>query len=281
MSYAVAMSNNNNNKSLSQPLRVAAVSYLNTKPFLAGLEQVFQEDELAIELLPPAACTTAFAEGRADLALIPVGSLLDFEQVALLDDWCIGANGVVDSVFLFAQQPVEQLSKVYLDPHSRSSNGLTRVLLQHHFGVPTEFAPAPDDYFRLIDGPTGGVIIGDRAVAVQANYAHRYDLATEWQRFCGLPFVFAVWAYRPENVSDSALARVAQGFAKGMANLPAVAAQWAAHFGRTAEQALHYYQHSIDYKLDTLKQQALRHYLGLLAEMDGCAVPQLQSATRV
>jgi len=259
------------------PLRVVAVSYLNTKPFLYGLDHVLGSQELAVELLPPSDCARAFANGKADLALIPVGSLLDFDELAVLNDWCIGASGVVDSVFLFAQQPVGRLNTVLLDPHSRTSNGLTRVLLRHHFQQEVAFLPGTEGYFDSIRGTTGGVIIGDRAVAVLDHFAHRYDLATEWMRFCGMPFVFAVWVYRPGALSEQTLQQVAQGFAHGMAHLPHVAALWGPRFGRTTEQALHYYSHSIDYRLDAAKHRALRHYLGLLADLDGLALPILHS----
>ena len=38
------------------------------------------------------------------------------------------------------------------------------------------------------------VQIGDRTFSNRNQYPYQYDLASEWHKFTGLPFVFAVWA---------------------------------------------------------------------------------------
>ena len=63
--------------------RIAAVSYLNTIPFIYGIGH---EGNLRAELLlsPPAVCAKNFAEHKADIALVPaaaVPSLADADVV--------------------------------------------------------------------------------------------------------------------------------------------------------------------------------------------------------
>ena len=120
-------------------LKISLVSYLNTKPFLEGLVEVFGPNKISLNLLPPADCAGSLKRGECDLALLPVGSLVDFEGIEILKDYCIGANGPVDSVFFFSQNPLDKLKSVRLDPHSRTSNALTRLwsVSYTHLTLPT------------------------------------------------------------------------------------------------------------------------------------------------
>ncbi|MFM2377125.1 MAG: hypothetical protein RLZZ165_2222, partial [Bacteroidota bacterium] len=87
-------------------IRIALVSYFNTRPFMDGLRHGFREDELELKEVPPSECGRLLLEGGCDLALVPVGALVDFGDVRLMKDHCLGADGKVDSVFLFSHVPV-------------------------------------------------------------------------------------------------------------------------------------------------------------------------------
>ena len=71
--------------------RIAAVSYLNTIPFIYGIEHA---NNLRAELLltPPALCAENFAAGKADIALLPAAVFPSLKSVELLPDYCIGAE---------------------------------------------------------------------------------------------------------------------------------------------------------------------------------------------
>jgi chorismate dehydratase len=258
-------------------IRICAVEYLNTKPFLAGLEAHFSPSELSVRLLPPAQCAQAFARAEADVALVPVGSLLDFGAVHILPGHCIGASGQVDSVFLLAQQSVRSLRAVLLDPHSRSSNGLARILMADYWQHAVDWQRPTDSaqYFEAAMDDVGAVLIGDRAVIHRQRFAYQYDLAQEWQAHTGLPFAFAVWVYRPEALNLAQQNRLQEAFAAGLTDLPAVAQRWAAPFGLAPPAALHYFQTAIHYDLDPPKQQAIYRYLQRLAALDRLPMPQL------
>lgn len=245
---------------------VALVSYINTRPFIDGLNHHFAPGELDLLMLPPAECARALADGRCQMALIPVGALTDFQGLALLPDHCIGADGPVNSVFLFSEVPVEQVEKVWLDRHSRTSNGLTRLLMRDWWGVNPEFAMPETRHFDLIRGTAAGVAIGDEAYKLREQYPYVYDLSGEWKQATGLPFVFAVWAYRPEAWSDGWLNRIEEGLAWGQAHRESAAVNWAEHFGYTLEAATEYLTRSISYQMDAPKHQALRRYFeGILS----------------
>jgi chorismate dehydratase len=176
-------------------MKICAVSYLNTKPFLYGLENLIPDAEIVLHI--PSLCVEHFQNHLSDVALIPVGSLLDFQEVHVIDDFCIGADGKVDSVFLFAQKPIHQLNTIYLDAHSRTSNGLAKVLAKYHWNQNLHFLNTPlnRDSYQFINDTAGAIVIGDRSIQRKNDYLYVYDLAQEWKHWTGLPFVFAVWAF--------------------------------------------------------------------------------------
>ena len=84
--------------------RIAAVSYLNTIPFIYGIGH---EGNLRAELLlsPPAVCAKNFAEHKADIALVPaaaVPSLAAANSVSIKGDWTFGRD-----VIMFADARLE------------------------------------------------------------------------------------------------------------------------------------------------------------------------------
>jgi chorismate dehydratase len=263
-------------------IRVAAVSYLNTRPFLFGLTRSISQYRPEIVTDFPSRCLDYFVQGKADLALVPVASLLELSKATILATHCIGAFRRVDSVFLFSQRPVQELESVFLDPHSCTSNGLTRVLMEKHWQKQPAWLQGTPDYFEKIDNTTGGVIIGDRAVAVKERFRYAYDLATEWADWTrspenpeGLPFTFAVWLVRPEKVTKEILDFVRSAFDLGLNSLPEVATEYAAEYGYTPQSALDYFTRSIEYRLDEKKIEAIRLYLENLARIDSVLSPEL------
>lgn len=246
----------------------ALVSYINTRPYIDGLRQFFSPEELELRLLPPADCAPELLEGRCELALVPVGALLDFDKIGLMKDHCIGADGPVDSVFVFSQTPIEQVDSLLLDTHSRTSNGLARILMHNHWKNPVPFRAPEKRSFDEIRGTTAGVVIGDKAYKIREQFAHVYDLSEAWKKYTGLPFVFAVWAYRPGLADKGVLDRVRKGLEWGRNHKREAASKWAAEFGYTPEQAEKYLCESIHYSLDAPKHAALQRYFSELKALD-------------
>lgn len=254
-------------------LDIALVSYINTRPFMDGLAHVFQSDELNLNLLAPAKCAAHLADGCSELALIPVGAIPDFQRIHLMANFCIGANGPVESVFLFSQKPVEELETVILDRHSRSSNGLARILLRHHWCRDMQFLTPNQKHFDLIEHRTGGIVIGDKAIKIRQNYRYAYDLSEEWKKLTGLPFAFAVWAYKAEKLDNYLLYRLNQAMEWGVRQAQNTADKWANHFNIPLPFARHYLKNCIDFNFDAPKHRALRLYLDELSKLPILQVP--------
>ena len=80
------------------PLRLGAVSYLNTKPLVYGLDA--HPDQFDVRFDVPAKCAELLHEGRVDLGLIPAIEYLR-GHYAIVPDISIASDGDVATVAVF------------------------------------------------------------------------------------------------------------------------------------------------------------------------------------
>ena len=188
--------------------RIAAVSYLNTIPFIYGIEH---EGNLRAELLlsPPAVCAKNFAEHKADIALVPAAAVPSLADAEIVTEYCIGAAGPVRTVVLLSGEPIETVRRVFLDAHSLTSVQLAGYLLAKHWKVSPEYYTM-EDYAQLDHALPGDafLLIGDKVFDYEGRFAYSYDLAAEWKKATRLPFAFAVWIAR-KGVDDRRVAACA------------------------------------------------------------------------
>ncbi len=242
-------------------LRITAVSYLNTRPFLEGLEKVFSiNNPYSLQLEVPSVCAEAFKNEQADIALVPVGALSELKSFEVLPRFCIGANGKVDSVLICSLSPIEECEILLKDFHSRTSNRLAEILIHFFWKLNIKiFPPVPDAYLKP-EKKHAYVVIGDKAVTAAQQFPYVYDLAEIWKQFTGLPFVFAVWVFNPEKVSTKQQEGLLECFDYGLKHLETVAQSWGPVYGLTPEAALAYFKEAIDYDLDALKRKAIEQF---------------------
>ena len=134
----------------------------------------------------PSVCANKLIENQVDIGLVPVAALLHIKDYHIISNYCIGANGAVDSVFIFSNKPILEIETLQLDAQSNTSNLLSKVLLKYHWKINPELVET--------GGADAIVQIGDRTFLNRNQFKYHYDLALEWHKFTGLPFVFAVWA---------------------------------------------------------------------------------------
>jgi len=178
---------------LNTKIRISAVSYTNTKPFLYGIEHSPIIDKIDLSLDMPSDCAQKLIDDKVDIGLIPVAAILNLPQWEIVSDYCIGAEGPVNSVFIFSNCPAGEIQTLQLDPESRSSNNLARVLLKNYWKADYQAIVNALDYAAPTDPHAAFVQIGDRTFGKKQQYKYVYDLAEEWNKFTGLPFVFAAW----------------------------------------------------------------------------------------
>ncbi len=177
-----------------EKIRISAVRYANTYPFIYGLAESGFDKKAVIETDHPADCAAKLISGRADLGLIPVAVLPLLKEAHIVSDYCIGANGNVRTVQLMTNSDFKDLDTVYLDYRSRTSVDLVKVLAKNKWKGKFNWEETTEGFdFVKIRKNEAVVLIGDQCFEFENNYRFKYDLAGEWKIFSGLPFVFACW----------------------------------------------------------------------------------------
>ncbi len=174
-------------------IKISVVSYLNSKPFIYGLEHSEIITNIDLQLDIPSTCAQKLIDGKIDIGLIPVAALPLLKEAYIISDYCIGARGKVSSVMLYSNVPLTQIKTVFLDYQSKTSVALVKILTTYFWKINPEWIGAKENFENNIKENEGAVIIGDRTFELKNKYAFAYDLAEEWQKFTKLPFVFACW----------------------------------------------------------------------------------------
>ena len=245
-------------------VKVSCVSYLNSAPFVYGLQRMAApEMELSLDI--PSVCASRLISGDADLGLVPVAVIPQIPNARIVSDFCIGADGPVRSVTLVSDVPLDQIQTILLDYQSRTSVALTRVLASRLWNIDPRWDPAVPGYESEIKGATAGVVIGDRSLRMRDRFKYVYDLSGEWKKLTGLPFVFACWVSNRElpagftekfnaalqngmNAMDSVISGLDHSLTEGI-------------------DVETYLRHDISYHLDDSKRKALDLFSGYLEEI--------------
>lgn len=178
---------------MKNKIKISVVSYLNSKPFLYGIENSDIKSLLEISTDIPSECARKLSENEVDIGLIPVAVLPQINNANIISDFCIGAVGAVKTVSIFSEVPINELENLFLDYQSRSSVLLTKILLKNYWKLNINLLPAPVDFIDRVKGTTGAVIIGDRTIGLENKFSYIYDLSEAWLTYSQLPFVFAAW----------------------------------------------------------------------------------------
>ncbi len=181
--------------------KVSIVNYYNTIPFLWGIDNHEIKNEIEIELDIPSICAQKLKNNSVDVGLVPVAILPELKSYHIITDYCIGAEGKVDSVKLYSQKPLNELTHVLLDYQSKTSVTLVQVLNKHFWKKDIQFIDSKAGFENDIKDTVGGVIIGDRTFGL-TNFTYEIDLAEEWIKHTSLPFVFAAWVSTKKLDSD-------------------------------------------------------------------------------
>ena len=239
-------------------LRFSVVDFLNARPLTRGLI----EDPPAgvtVSRDSPSACAARLASGEADVGLIPsieYQRIPDLKAVAGLG---IAASTEVRSVLLVSNVSREKIRSVALDPASRTSAALTRLLLKRRYGIEPDYGTPGGE-------PDASLVIGDPALKARLNGHVVLDLAAEWRAFSGHSFVFAFWAMRP-GVPEAEVARIVRAsYEAGRRDFPALVAAEADRSGLSAAVVEDYLRHSLHYELDDDDLAGLDLFYRLAAE---------------
>ena len=245
----------------NRPIRIGAVSYLNTEPLIHQLGQQFEEAGLAeceLTLDVPSHLATLLASGQLDVALIPLVSFLRTPNYQLVSDACIACRGPVWSVKLLSRVPAEQIRSLAVDAGSATSVVLAQVLLARRWKISPRLEPFPLD--QPIEQMTTDavLVIGDRAMQpVPDGFGTEWDLGDVWCRWSELPFVFAAWVARPGVDAAVCAPPLAAARDQGLRQLRQVAASAGPRHGIPVDDCYRYFSKNLHFRLGARECQGI------------------------
>ena len=240
-------------------LKISAVSYLNTIPFIHGLKQSELIKIIDLQLDYPSICADKLINGTVDLALVPVAVIPKLKEANIISDYCIGANGAVDTVCLYSDVPIEEIESIALDYQSRTSVALLKILLNEYWQLNPELKKANVGFEENIKGNHAALVIGDRAFALNTKHAYIYDLSAIWKEMTGLPFVFAAWVANTKLPKDF-IVSFNKALEKGLSNIDKALALEGDSYPN-CKNPEDYLNNKISYNLDVEKQKGMELFL--------------------
>jgi chorismate dehydratase len=247
-------------------LKVSVVQYLNSVPLVWGMLHGDQQGKYELEFATPAACAEAVRQREADVGVIPSIEYQRMERMEILAGISIASKEEVKSILLLSKLPIAKVQTVAVDNSSRTSAALLSILMRRFYSRAVDVqsaAPQPEVMLKQADA---ALVIGDTALTYHGQVPEIYDLAAEWRKFTGLPFVFAFWG----GHEDAKLARYYKDFEDsrdfGLAHVDDIAAEYAPKLNLSPAAVRSYLTRNIDYSLDEDNRKGLRLFYKLARE---------------
>src|SRR5713226_1635969 len=259
-----------------RPLRISAISYLNTAPLMWDFEHGRAGEIFNIGYTLPSNCADELQRGTADIGIIPSAAYVTVPGLSILPGIAIASKQAVRSILLVSRKPMAEIRTVALDSSSLTSAALARVLFEKCWGGDRQFSSLPPNLQGMLADHDAALLIGDPALKVDRSQFHTWDLAEEWIRFTGKPFVFAFWAVRQDAKHSSpdlaAIFQESRDHGLETASLAHIARTWAPRVGMTEPDIMQYLTSNIHYYLDDACLDGLRLFYRYAYECN--ALPQ-------
>jgi chorismate dehydratase len=258
-------------------LKISAISFLNTAPlmwdFENGASAAQLKESFDVSYTIPSRCAEELKAGTADIGIIPVAAYTTIPDLVVIPNVAIAAKDAVRSILLISKVPLDKIRSVATDNSSRTSAALTEVFLRKFVGVESGFTPQQPDVQEMLRWHDACLLIGDPALQAATVGRYVYDLAEQWHRWTGYPFVFAFWTVRQAALQEySGKLGLAEIFQQsrdhGLQHVDEIAADWAPRLGLEKSLVHEYLSHNIDYFLDGESLQGLRLFFRYAAELN-------------
>jgi chorismate dehydratase len=264
----------------SNRVRLGAVSYLNARPLVWGLDRKPRFD---LRYDVPSECARLLHDATIDVGLIPsIEYLRGPGPYALVPGPAVTSRGPVASVALYTRLDPRDIRSIAMDSSSRTSVALATVMVRRAFGAAPETVSMPPDLDAMLARADAALIIGDIALFLNPQSAidnqsairnpqsaiQKIDLGELWTQSTGLPFVYAFWAGWPDAVTPGDVEALQQARDEGVAHPDEVArAYYPDDPGRQAVAA-RYLRDNIRYVLGDEELEGLRTFYRYAAELD-------------
>jgi chorismate dehydratase len=244
-------------------IKISAVSYQNTIPFLYGMENSdYIDRNTCISLDIPSECARKLLDNEVDIGLVPVAVLPFLEKYEIISDYCIGSQGNVKSVLLLSDVPLTEIETIFLDYQSRTSVSLIIILAKYFWKINPFFKHAKKGYEQQIGEKNAGVVIGDRCFTLAKKFKYVYDLSGEWTKYTQLPFVFACWVAN-KQIDNEFINQFNLALKSGIEHIDQSIKKHSNYLLTNSDLA-DYLKNDIQFLLDEKKREGLKLFLEFL-----------------
>ena len=218
----------------------------------------------------PSLCADELLSNRADLGLIPIASLTP--ELAIVSDCAIASLDRVRSIQLIIklknssrddiERTLAAVRTIAADTASRSSLAYAQILFRKYIATDPAFLPASADPIGMLQQADAALLIGDPALVAQESRTRIeatvgpclwLDLAHQWTSRTHLPWVAAVWAVRPQALTDITPAQLTQDLQlsrdHGLAHIDSLVEEWTPRIAILPTTIRNYLTQNIHYTL--------------------------------
>ncbi len=248
-------------------IRIGFINYLNCLPLRLGLEATGGLEGIQLVGGTPADSNAALLSGEVEVGLVSSASWArNRDRLERVQGYGITSDGPVMSVLLATRKgrPLSEARRVALTSESATSHSLAEIVLERVHGASPRYEVVSMHPEWALAEYDAALFIGDKALRVRRlEGVEVYDLGEAWERFTGLPMVYATWASRGDpNRYGFWADRVAQAVAWAEEHLDAVVGE--AHrrgAPATAEDLRTYFTSCIGYRIGEREEEGLKRYL--------------------
>ncbi len=240
---------------MEKTINLVIVSYLNTLPFIKGLSSS-NDHPFNIIFAKPADCASLFLQNKCDIVLMPVGALPHAENYNIVTNYCIGCDGEVRTVCILSNNPINEITEIFLDEDSRTSVLLCKILCKELFKRKIKYTNGIPENSIKIKSNEAILAIGDKVFDLENKFSYKYDLGASWKNLTGLPFAFAIFISR-NDLQDGITSTLNSLLAEGVNNINSL--DLSAY--KSIPNIDKYFSENISYIFDKSKWIAMKQFI--------------------
>ena len=251
-------------KNSTRPVRIAAVSFINTVPLIDGLE-----DDPSINLTKsvPSALLSRLEQQKVDVALIPS---IDYQtartDLRIIRAGAIGSLTQSLTVRIFSRKPISELKTLACDTDSHTSVFLARILLKEIYNIDPDVTRITCVGNTVSTDTDAVLLIGDKVITAKIEAPlkkFQLDLAESWRKFTGMGFVFAVWACLPQFQAEIVALTLKRTLKNNLRDIDGLVEKYALQHNWPKPAARKYLTENMYYLLDHKQLTGLRLFYSL------------------
>ncbi|MBI4666894.1 MAG: menaquinone biosynthesis protein [Nitrospinae bacterium] len=240
--------------------KVGFHDFLNSRPILHPFRHGLVDMPFELVIDTPANLAERFHGGELDMALIPSVEYGLSPDAVIVPVVCIASLGRVETVLLFSEMGIEDIESVSVDPKSRSSVAMLKILFKEKFGRDITIVKGGENPAHMLRAADAGLVIGDAAFGVDREKYVVHDMGELWYQYSGRPFVHAALCARRGAKWPSAIKAIETAKEEGKNHRELIARQEAKGLV-SAETYLHYLTERIYYDLGKEEKSGLEFFL--------------------